>query len=60
MNRFLASMEASNSLAFSDTRKVSLGGLLASIARLRFTGTPILKPFRDRAQWIFSERSTVS
>jgi len=27
-----------------------LSGLLASIARLRFTGTPILKPFRDRAQ----------
>ena len=25
-------------------------GLLASIARLRFTGSLILKPFRDRAQ----------
>jgi len=25
-------------------------GLLASIARLRFTGTPILNPFRDREQ----------
>jgi hypothetical protein len=25
-------------------------GLVATIARLRFTGKPILKPFRDRAQ----------
>jgi hypothetical protein len=30
--------------------RLFLSGLLASIARLRFTGTPILKPFGDRAQ----------
>ncbi len=30
--------------------RLFLSGLLASIARLRFTGTPILNPFRDRAQ----------
>jgi hypothetical protein len=30
--------------------RLFLNGLLASIARLRFTGTPILIPFRDRAQ----------
>ena len=30
--------------------RLFLSGLLASIARLRFTGTPILKPFRDRPQ----------
>jgi hypothetical protein len=30
--------------------RLFLNGLLASIARLRFTGTPILNPFRDRAQ----------
>jgi len=30
--------------------RLFLNGVLASIARLRFTGTPILNPFRDRAQ----------
>ena len=30
--------------------RLFLNGLLASIARLRFTDTPILNPFRDRAQ----------
>jgi hypothetical protein len=30
--------------------RLFLSGLLASIARLRFTGSLILKPFRDRAQ----------
>ena len=30
--------------------RLFLIGLLATIARLRFTGKPILKPFRDRAQ----------
>ena len=40
--------------------RLFLNGLLASIARLRFTGTPILTPFRDRRQSIYSERSTVS
>ena len=40
--------------------RLFLGGVLASIARFRFTGSPILKPFRDRAQRISSERSTVS
>jgi hypothetical protein len=40
--------------------RLFLNGLLASIARLRFTGTPILNPFPDRAQRIYSERSTVS
>jgi hypothetical protein len=29
--------------------RLFLNGVLASIARLRFTGTPILNPFRDRA-----------
>jgi hypothetical protein len=40
--------------------RLFLKGVLASMARLRFTGTPILNPFRDRAQCIYSERSTVS
>jgi hypothetical protein len=40
--------------------RLFLDGLLASIAHLRFTGTPILNPFRDGAQYIYSERSTVS
>jgi len=30
--------------------RLFLSGLLASRARLRFTGTPILNPFRDRPQ----------
>jgi len=30
--------------------RLFLSGVLASRARLRFTGTPILNPFRDRAQ----------
>ena len=30
--------------------RLFLNGLLASIARLRFTDMPILNPFRDRAQ----------
>jgi hypothetical protein len=30
--------------------RLFLSGLLASVARLRFNGTPILKPFRHRAQ----------
>ena len=32
----------------TSTGRLFLGGLLASIARLRFTDTPILIPFRDR------------
>jgi hypothetical protein len=36
------------------------GRIAAGIARLRFTGKLILKPFRDGAQWICSERQTVS
>jgi len=35
-------------------------GLVATRARLCFTGTPILKPFRDGAQCLYSERRTVS
>ena len=34
----------------TSTGRLFLSGLLASIARLRFTGTPILNPSRDRAQ----------
>jgi len=30
--------------------RLFLNGLLASVARLRFTGTPILSPFRNRPQ----------
>ena len=30
--------------------RLFLNGMLASRARLRFTDTPILNPFRDRAQ----------
>jgi hypothetical protein len=30
--------------------RLFLNGMLASRARLRFTGTPILNPFRGRAQ----------
>ena len=40
--------------------RLFLNGVLASIAHLRFTGSLILKPFRDLAQSIYSERSTVS
>jgi hypothetical protein len=40
--------------------RLFLNGVLASIARLRFTGNLILIPFRDLAQSIYSERSTVS
>ena len=40
--------------------RLFLNGVLASIARLRFNGSLILKPFRDLPQSIYSERSTVS
>jgi hypothetical protein len=50
---------SSASSAMSSGR-LFLDRVLASIARLRFTGKPILKPFRDRAQSVYSERLTVS